>query len=122
MGAGDIFENHGLMDFDNTYFASGNFLGPDENNRKGYIELETKGNKHSLTSIQGNLDIKNIDGPSTVSDLFWSPPNIGPGVTFDCRSSDTCSAPLITTGSNCPDDDGEVTDAIIHINPQTTIK
>ena len=114
-GVSSIIYNEGLFTITN-YGGVGWLRGPDSSSKKGYFETVNQMTINSA-KVGPNLDFKRTSGASTQTTVFNTAPTYvtstgttttqtGANVTFDCRATANCSAPLVTNIGLCPNIDG----------------
>lgn len=76
--------------------------GPASASKKGYFEVQNPIQVNNV-SIGPNLDFKRSSGPSNAGTVFLnSNPVMLSNVTYDCASTNSCSAPMVTSVGFCP--------------------
>lgn len=114
-GTTSVIYNEGLVKF-NTYQGDGWLRGPSDSTKKGYFEVASQLLNNSA-KVGPNLDFKRTNTTSSQATVFNATPTYvtsagttttqaGANVSFDCRTAQNCSAPLITNIGLCPNIDG----------------
>lgn len=104
-----IIYNEGRMAINQYQGGNAAFHGPTSSSKKGYIEVNNAIQVNNAV-IGPNLDFKLTTGPTTgPSSVFMnSNPSYLANVTFDCASTNSCSAPLVFMPGFCPAIDGDL--------------
>lgn len=103
-----IIYNEGKFSINQYQGGNAAFHGPLSSSKKGYIEVQNAIQVNNAV-IGPNLDFKMATGASDPSTVFVnSNPSYLANVTFDCASTNSCSAPLIFTPGFCPMINGEL--------------
>lgn len=103
-----IIYNEGKLSINQYQGGNAAFHGPASSSKKGYIEV---GNAIQVNNsvIGPNLDFKRTTGTSDPSTVFMnSNPSFLANVTYDCASTNSCSAPLIFMPGFCPTINGDL--------------
>lgn len=106
--APNLLYNEGLFKI-RTYQGGADIQGPTSSTKKGYFEIQNQLLINGA-KVGPNLDFKLMTGTSSQSTVFNSAPSLQPtaataNVTYDCRASGTCSAPVVSAYT-CPNLDG----------------
>ncbi|WP_292009565.1 hypothetical protein [Chryseobacterium sp.] len=97
-----IIYNEGYMFINQYQGGNAPFRGPASSTKKGYIEVQNAIQVNNAT-MGPNLDFKRTTGTSDQSTVFMnSNPTFLSNVTYDCASTNECSAPLVTDVDFCP--------------------
>jgi hypothetical protein len=103
-----VIYNEGKFSINQYQGGNAAFHGPLSSSKKGYIEVQNAIQVNNAV-IGPNLDFKMATGTSDPSTVFVnSTPSYLANVTFDCASTNSCSAPLIFTPGFCPTINGEL--------------
>ncbi|WEK70581.1 MAG: hypothetical protein P0Y62_03290 [Candidatus Chryseobacterium colombiense] len=96
-----VIYNEGKLFINQYQGGNAAIVGPLSPSKKGYIEVNNAIQVNN--SVMGpNLDFKRSTGASNPSTVFMnSNPTYLTNVTFDCASTNSCSAPLITNPGFC---------------------
>jgi len=96
-----VIYNEGKFFINQYQGGNAAFHGPASSSKKGYIEVNNAIQVNN--AVMGpNLDFKRSSGVSDPSTVFMnSNPSYLTNVTFDCASTNSCSAPLITNPGFC---------------------
>lgn len=90
-----IIYNEGKFSINQYQGGNAAFHGPASSSKKGYIEVGSAIQVNNSV-IGPNLDFKRTTGVSDPSTVFTnSNPSFLANVTYDCASTNSCSAPLI---------------------------
>ncbi len=103
-----IIYNEGKMSLNQYQGGNATFQGPSSPSKKGYIEVFNPIQVNNA-ALGPNLDFKRFSGTSNAGTVFMnSNPTYLANVTFDCASTNSCSAPLVTSPGFCPAIDGDL--------------
>lgn len=103
-----VIYNEGKISINQYQGGNAAFHGPSSSSKKGYIEVQNAIQVNNAV-IGPNLDFKRTTGVSDPSTVFMnSNPSFLANVTYDCTSTNSCSAPLIFTPGFCPTINGEL--------------
>ncbi|MEG0925272.1 hypothetical protein [Chryseobacterium sp.] len=104
--ASAIIYNEGKFSINQYQGGNAAFHGPSSSSKKGYIEVQNAIQVNNAV-IGPNLDFKLSTGVSDPGSIFFnSNPSFLTNVTFDCESTNSCSAPLVINPGFCPTIDG----------------
>ncbi len=103
-----IIYNEGKMVINQYQGGNATIQGPSSPTKKGYIEVFNPIQVNN-SAMGPNLDFKRSSGVSDPSTVFMnSNPTFLTNVTFDCASTNNCSAPLVLNPDFCPAIDGDL--------------
>lgn len=103
-----IIYNEGKFSINQYQGGNAAFHGPASSSKKGYIEVQNAIQVNNAV-IGPNLDFKISTGISDPSTVFInSNPSFLTNVTFDCASTNNCTAPLVINPDFCPTLDGDL--------------
>lgn len=96
-----VIYNEGKLFINQYQGGNAAITGPLSSSKKGYIEVNNAIQVNNA-AMGPNLDFKRSTGVSDPSTVFMnSNPTYLTNVTFDCASTNSCSAPLITNPGFC---------------------
>ncbi|MPS64647.1 MAG: hypothetical protein DI622_07725 [Chryseobacterium sp.] len=103
-----VIYNEGKMVINQYQGGNATIQGPSSSAKKGYIEVFNPIQVNNA-ALGPNLDFKRSSGVSDPSTVFMnSNPTYLANVTFDCASTNNCSAPLVLNPGFCPAINGDL--------------
>lgn len=103
-----VIYNEGKMVINQYQGGNATIQGPSSSAKKGYVEVFNPIQVNNA-ALGPNLDFKRSSGVSDPSTVFMnSNPTYLANVTFDCASTNNCSAPLVLNPGFCPAINGDL--------------
>ncbi|WP_278353252.1 hypothetical protein [Chryseobacterium gleum] len=97
-----VIYNEGQLTLNQFQGGNAAIQGPSSSSKKGYIVLQNPIQVGNVV-VGPNLDFRRTTGVSDSSTVFMnSNPSFLANVTYDCASTNSCSAPLIINPGFCP--------------------